>query len=81
MLKLSQLTGERNMNTKESGKFGPRAITYPHPIERSEYDWPTFSKEEFQRRHQLVRSFMEANDLDCLLIAGNSAISTQQRGG
>ena len=74
MLKLSQLTGERNMNTKESGKFGPRAITYPHPIERSEYDWPTFSKEEFQRRHQLVRSFMEANDLDCLLIAGNSAI-------
>ncbi len=56
------------------GAFGPRAITYPHPIQRDDYDWPTFSTAEFKRRHDLVRGFMRERDLDCLLIAGNSAI-------
>ena len=36
-------------------KFGPRAITYPHPINHDAYDWPTFSDAEFERRHALVR--------------------------
>ena len=65
---------EYNLSTGSSNKFGPRGIVYPHPINRDEYDWPTFSDAEFERRHQLVRGFMESNDLDCLLIAGNSAI-------
>jgi len=51
-------------------KFGPRAITYPHPINHDAYDWPTFSEAEFERRHNLVRGFMAEHDLDCLLVAG-----------
>ena len=51
-------------------KFGPRAITYPHPINHDWYDWPTFSDAEFERRHALVRGFMAEHDLDCLLVAG-----------
>ncbi|MYE75798.1 MAG: hypothetical protein F4232_05245, partial [Acidimicrobiaceae bacterium] len=51
-------------------KFGPRAITYPHPINHDWYDWPTFSDAEFERRHALVRGFMAERDLDCLLVAG-----------
>ena len=62
------------MSSNTENKLGPRAITYPHEIDRSEYDWPTFSPQEFERRHSLVRGFMDAHDLDCLLIAGNSAI-------
>ena len=50
-------------------RFGPRAITYPHPINHDWYDWPTFSDEEFERRHTLVRGFMAEHDLDCLLVA------------
>ena len=48
-------------------RFGPRAITYPHPINHDWYDWPTFSDAEFERRHGLVRGFMAEHDLDCLL--------------
>ena len=60
-------------------RFGPRAITYPHPINHDWYDWPTFSDEDFARRHALVRGFMAEHDLDCLLVA--SAAHLWDRGG
>ena len=50
--------------------LGPRAITYPHRIDRDLYDWPTFSEAEFARRHDLTRGFMAEHDLDCLLVTG-----------
>ena len=62
------------MTINSANKLGPRSIVYPYPIDRDEYDWPTFSDQEFERRHQLIRDFMTSNDLDCILIAGNSAI-------
>jgi len=58
------------MPSRRAAAFGPRAITYPHPIDRGLYDWPTFSDAEFARRHALVRGFMAERDLDCLLVAG-----------
>ena len=58
------------MTTAAGSGLGPRAITYPYPIERHRYDWPTFSDAEFARRHALVRDFMAERDLDCLLVAG-----------
>lgn len=51
-----------------------RGIRYPHPIDRSQYHWPTFSDAEFARRHAIVREFMAEQDLDCLLITGNNSI-------
>jgi Xaa-Pro aminopeptidase len=51
-----------------------RSITYPHPIDRERYHWPTFSGAEFARRHAIVRSFMDDHGLDCLLITGNNSI-------
>ena len=51
-----------------------RGIRYPFPIDRSLYDWPTFSDAEFARRHQIVRDFMDEHGLDCLLITGNNSI-------
>jgi Xaa-Pro aminopeptidase len=50
------------------------SITYPYPIERERYDWPTFSDTEFARRHEVVRAFIDKHDLDCLLITGNNSI-------
>lgn len=51
-----------------------KGITYPFPIDRSLYSWPSFSDVEFARRHDLVRKFMSDQGLDCLLISGNNAI-------
>lgn len=49
-------------------------IRYPFPIDRSLYDWPTFSDAEYARRHDLTRAFMDEHGLDCLLVAGNNGI-------
>jgi Xaa-Pro dipeptidase len=51
-----------------------RGIVYPFPIDRSLYDWPTFSDAEFARRHAVVREFLDENDLDAVLITGNNSI-------
>lgn len=49
-------------------------IYFDAPLDRSEYNWPTFSDREFARRHELTRQFMDANELDCLLVSGSNAI-------
>jgi Xaa-Pro aminopeptidase len=51
-----------------------RGIRYKFPIDHSLYHWPTFSDAEFERRHQIVRDFMDEHGLDCLLIHGNNSI-------
>lgn len=51
-----------------------RTITYPYEIDRSDYDWPTFSDAEYQRRYDIMRRFMEEHELDCLVLAGSNGI-------
>ncbi|HRE03056.1 MAG TPA: Xaa-Pro peptidase family protein [Ilumatobacteraceae bacterium] len=60
--------------TPSGSSAASRGIRYPHPIDYSLYNWPTFSDAEFARRHQIVRDFMDEHGLEALLITGNSAI-------
>lgn len=47
---------------------------YQWPVPRESYDYTRASDAEFERRHQLVRSFMDERDLDALLVQGSNAI-------
>ena len=49
-------------------------VRYDYDIDRDLYPWPTFSPQEFERRYELVRGFMDERNLDCLLVSGNCSL-------
>ncbi|HWM21932.1 MAG TPA: Xaa-Pro peptidase family protein [Ilumatobacteraceae bacterium] len=59
---------------QQSSDSKARGIRYAFPIDRDLYHWPTFSDQEFTRRHAIVRDFMDEHGLECLLITGNNSI-------
>ncbi len=45
---------------------------YEYPLDKSRYNYPTFSPKEYERRYDLIRKFMRRKEIECLLIAGGT---------